>query len=160
MSEAFEQSYSGNGLRQGSAEANSSFWIDHPPQYWTDREYVQAIQLKGNTLPTIGIPSNPAHKSDCSAECKKTESLSHVLQKNAVTHWKRIKRHDIIVAKVRAEKRGFITGQEPNIPHELNRSMVDPVGLPSSVVRSVITSVIRGSCLIHRDFMRLVWSRA
>lgn len=236
-SDTLERSYSGNGVRQGSADSNSGCWIDFPPPYWSGRDFVEAVQLRGNALPTIGIPSNPREKRNCRAGCNRVESLSHVLQKCPVTHWKRIRRHDNIVSIVRkeAEAKGFRVETEPRIRSEeglkkpdlviinqdnltvvdvgvhwegprslrasyqnkithyssrgfvealkrrygaeknisvqplivgargiwcdLNKSIVRTLGLSNSTVRRIVLAVIRDSCAVHRDFMRLVWAR-
>lgn len=104
-----ENSYSGNGLVQGNWDSASSYWIDNPPTFWTGFDYVNAIKLKCNMLPTIGTPYNPIEERRCRGGCEKVESLSHVLQNCPVTHWKRINRHDRIckIIKDWAVKKGF-----------------------------------------------------
>lgn len=112
-----EISYSGNGLAQGNWSSISSAWVDNPPIFWKGFDYVNAIKLKCNMLPTKGIPSNPITERKCRGGCDKTESLSHVLQNCPVTHWKRINRHDRIcqIIKDVARKKNFEIEVEPNI---------------------------------------------
>lgn len=114
---ALESSYSGGGLRQGSHGSHSSFWVDYPPRYWNGRDYCRAVQLKGNALPTVGIPSNPPEKKKCRAGCQRVETLCHVLQKCPVAHWKRIERHDRVAEILArgARRRGFVVESEPRV---------------------------------------------
>lgn len=112
-----ESSYSGNGILQGHSNFHSGSWIDNPPTYWSGGDFVKAVQLRGNLLPTMGIPSNPKEKRKCRAGCERTESLSHVLQRCPVTHWNRIRRHDRIVnlLKKMITKNGWQVEVEPRI---------------------------------------------
>ncbi|GJQ84512.1 hypothetical protein Trydic_g15412 [Trypoxylus dichotomus] len=80
-SQILQDSCSGNGLRQGS--------IDGVSGEWSGRDYIEAVLLRGNLLPTKDIPSNPPHERKCRAGCNKTESLScvarlpaHILEQN------------------------------------------------------------------------------
>lgn len=95
-----ETSYSGGGLIQGVGLPHSGAWINSPPRYWTAKEFVQAVQLKGNLLPSRGIPSNPPAERKCRAGCDRTESLSHILQRCPVSHWSRVRRHDQVVDRL------------------------------------------------------------
>lgn len=112
-----DQGYSGNGLRQGNCSGDSGAWIYNPPPYWSDADYVRAVLLRGNLLPTRRIPSNPPHERRCRAGCERTESLCHVLQKCLASYWPRIRRHDNIVSLVRriAEKKGWVVHVEARI---------------------------------------------
>lgn len=92
-----ENSVSGNGLHQGSSSKYTNTWITRPPPFWSGREYVKAIALRGNLLPTVGIVSNPPNERRCRAGCPRQETLCHVLQRCPATHLERIKRHDYIV---------------------------------------------------------------
>lgn len=115
--DALEASFSGNGLLQGSSNFHSGGWIDNPPPFWSGSDYVRSIQLRGNLLPTMGIPSNPQEARKCRGGCDRNESLSHVLQRCPVTHWNRVRRHDRIVnltAKM-ITKRGWKVEIEPRI---------------------------------------------
>lgn len=71
-----ELSYSGNGLAQGNWSSVSSAWIDNPPIFWKGFDFVNAVKLKCNMLPTKRIPSNPITERKCRGGCDKTESLS------------------------------------------------------------------------------------
>lgn len=116
-SDKLQLSYSGNGLNQGKASPFSGYWVNNPPTFWSGADFVKAVQLRGNLLPTKGIPSNPPHERKCRAGCDRTESLSHVLQRCPVTHASRIKRHDRLVAALRKaiERKGWIVETEPRI---------------------------------------------
>lgn len=110
-----ERSYSGGGLLQGRGDGNSGFWVNDPPSCWSGKDYVNAVQLRGNLLPTRGIPSNPISERKCRAGCHRAESLSHVLQGCPATHWQRIRRHDRLVntLKRHAVSRGWRAEVEP-----------------------------------------------
>ncbi|KAF2893480.1 hypothetical protein ILUMI_12698 [Ignelater luminosus] len=112
-----QNSTSGNGLKQGSDFQYSSLWISDPPKYWSGRDYVKALQLRANVLPTVGTPYNKGEAARCRAGCDRTESLSHVLQGCPSTHWPRIRRHDHIVNIVAdaARNKGWTVETEPNI---------------------------------------------
>lgn len=97
MRRDLEISYSGNGTSQGNGTSANGNWVYQPPPFWTGRDYVRAVQLKGNLLPTRGIPANPPEQRGCRAGCARQESLCHVLQRCPATHWSRVKRHDRIV---------------------------------------------------------------
>lgn len=115
--EVLETSYSGNGLLQGSSNYHSGGWIDNPPPFWSGGDFVRSVQLGGNLLPTVAIPSNPKEAGKCRGGCDKTESLSHVLQRCPITHWNRIRRHDRIVnlAAKMITKRDWRVEIEPRI---------------------------------------------
>lgn len=117
MAEKLENGYSGNGLHQGDCSTESGSWINNPPPYWSGSDYKKAVQLRGNLLPTKGIPSNPPHERKCRMGCNRNESLSHVLQKCPAAHWQRIRRHDQLVTHARkiAEKKGWVVEEEPHI---------------------------------------------
>lgn len=117
LSEALQESYSGNGLYQGRDCPASHSWLYWAPRQWTGGDYVKAIQLRGNLLPTMGIPSNPPDQRYCRAGCQRTESLSHVLQKCPAAHHPRIRRHDRICNTLTqmAAKKGWIVESEPRI---------------------------------------------
>lgn len=115
--EELQSSYSGNGIDQCSNNNECSTWLSRPPPYWSGEDFIKAVQLRGNLLPTVGIPSNPPENRKCRAGCERVESLSHVLQKCPATHWKRVARHDgaVGVLAKAAEERGWRVEREPNI---------------------------------------------
>lgn len=109
-----EESYSGHGLHQGSINDISGHWVYSPPPFWSGRDYVKAIQLRGNVLPTMGLPYNPPEAKKCRGGCPCVESLSHVLQSCKVSHWARIERLDHVVKSIkqRATKSGYAVDWE------------------------------------------------
>lgn len=112
-----QRSSAGNGLLQGADTTCSSSWINDPPRFWGGSDYIKAIQLRGNLLPTIGAPYNRGDAAKCRAGCDRVESLSHVLQGCPVTHWPRIRRHDYIVGRLSRAAREcqWNAEVEPNI---------------------------------------------
>lgn len=113
---ALRTGYCGNGRNNFSVSACSN-WMFDPPKEWTGTTYIKAIQLRGNLLPTVKIPSNPPHARKCRVGCSKAESLSHVLQSCYTTHEKRTNRHNIICVKVADEcrKSGLQVLEEPKL---------------------------------------------
>lgn len=112
-----QESFSGNGICQVKYLTESSSYIDNPPTYWKGEEYIKAINLRGNLLPTKSMPSVPINERKCRAGCFRNETLCHVLQRCPVTHWKRIQRHDYICKRIAtaAEKDGYQYQAEPRI---------------------------------------------
>jgi len=96
--EELQSGYSGNGLNQGRQCRQNGDWIANPPTFWSGRDISRAVQLRGNLLPTRGVPSNPPAERLCRAGCGRSESLSHVLQRCYSVKPERIRRHDHLVA--------------------------------------------------------------
>lgn len=116
-SDALQNGYSGNGLQQGRCHIGSGSWINRPPPFWSGADFSRAMQLRGNLLPTKGIPSNPPEERKCRAGCQRVETLCHVLQKCPMAHFCRVRRHDHLVdclAK-NLQKKGFEVETEPRI---------------------------------------------
>lgn len=92
----------------------------NPPNGWTGKDYIKAIQLRNNNLPTAALPSNPAEARTCRAGCNKKESLSHVIQQCPVTHWPRINRHNEVAKKIARYCRnsGLEVLEEPHVRHD------------------------------------------
>lgn len=114
---ALEQSYSGNGVTQMEHNQACSAYLTNPPVYWSGEDFIRAVQLRHNLLPTVGIPSNPVSQRRCRAGCAKSESLSHVLQQCPLTHWQRIQRHDFVAKRLHkaARSTGWSAVVEPHI---------------------------------------------
>lgn len=112
-----ESSTSGGGLWHVGGHSSCSAWIESPPQYWTGRDYVRAILLRYNLLPTAGGLHNRAGDVRCRAGCERRETVCHVLQKCPATHYERMARHNRIARLLarRARERGFEVVEEPRI---------------------------------------------
>lgn len=82
------------GIEQAEEDPASNNWLSYPPAGWTGKDFVKAVHLRFNVLPTVGIPSNPPNQRRCRSGCNKVESLSHVLQQCPNTHWQRIACHN------------------------------------------------------------------
>lgn len=115
--DGLENSYSGGGLVQGNHHSASRSWVYNPPPYWTARDYIRAIKLRANMLPTHGLPYVPAEMRRCRRGCDRVQSLSHVLQKCPTTHYSRINRHNGIVQLLKniALKKSYQAIVEPCI---------------------------------------------
>lgn len=107
------------GIHQASEDTASRSWLSHKPNGWTGRDFVRAVHLRANCLPTMGIPSNPIERRKCRGGCNRSETLSHILQGCPVTHFERIKRHNEIVSKIaqHTRSRKLPTELEPHIRH-------------------------------------------
>ena len=107
------------GIEQGDGTAVGSAWLSRRPYGWTGRDYVQAVKLRANALPSVGIPSNAPENRMCRAGCNAVESVCHILQKCHLTHGMRVARHDHLVKKLAAHTRsmGWVTDVEPRVRH-------------------------------------------
>lgn len=110
-----EESFSGNGIRQVGNHRSCSSYITNPPPFWSTEEYIRAIQLRTNLLPSKSIPSNPASERWCRAGYRKKESL--ILQNCPASHWEQIHRHDYVVHRIAkaAWKKRWTVLVEPKI---------------------------------------------
>lgn len=90
--------------------------IEQPPRFWSGEDFIRAIHLRHNLLPTKGIPSNPVAEKRCRAGCQKSESLSHVLQQCPLTHWHWIRRHNYVADRINkdAQRKGWTVTSEPH----------------------------------------------
>lgn len=79
-----EGCFSGAELPSHCGAAFVSSWLRDPPPYWGGSDYVAAVQLRTNTLPTRGGLHNvklAVQQRRCRAGCDRVETLCHVLQK-------------------------------------------------------------------------------
>lgn len=108
------------GLEQAADNTASRGWIRQKPSGWTGRDYVRAVQLRTNNLPTAGLPSNPPELRGCRGGCSKVETLCHVIQGCPVTHYPRITRHNEVANKIRdhCKRKGWKVDQEPHVRHQ------------------------------------------
>lgn len=116
-SNILEKSFSGNGMDQMGNNPGSNAFLHTPPLYWTGEDYIRAVLLRFNLLPTKSIPSNPVDERRCRAGCFKQESLSHILQNCPLTHWPRIQRHNYVCNRLATagNKKGWQVTAEPHI---------------------------------------------
>lgn len=106
------------GLEMAEEDAASRSWLTQVPRGWSGRDYVRAVQLRSNNLPTVGLPYNPQQNRFCRAGCNKIESISHVLQQCPLTHHERIRRHNEIARKVANFVRPrHQVDEEPHVRH-------------------------------------------
>lgn len=106
------------GLEQAEQDLASTNWINYPPNGWTGKDYVKAIQLRFNAFSTIWIPSNLPDRHRCRAGCNQVESLSHVIQHCPTTRWQRIPLHNKIANKIgRHCSWQFEAANEPHVRH-------------------------------------------
>lgn len=108
-----------SGIEHCTDDRASRSWLEERPPGWTGHDFVRAVQLRTNTLPTVGIPSNPPNARKCRAGCARVESLSHVLQSCPVTHGMRIGRHDNVVKHIanHCRRKSWRTEVEPHVRH-------------------------------------------
>lgn len=112
-----EHSYSAGGLRQGKDQPASCSWVYNPPSFWSGRDFIRAIKLKGKVLPTASLPYVPTDRRRYRTGCDRAESLSHVLQKCHTTACSRRDRHNHVVKIIKniGIKAEFAVGVEPCI---------------------------------------------
>lgn len=106
------------GIEQAEEDPASNNWLTYPPAGWTGKDFIKAVHLRFNVLPTVEIPSNPPNQRRCRYGCNKVESLSHVLQQCPNTHWQRIARHNEIAKKVERHcLRHWPVTSKPHVRH-------------------------------------------
>lgn len=107
------------GLEACQEDVASRSWLYAKPHGWSGRDFVRAVQLRTNNLPTAGLPSNPVELRRCRGGCAKVETICHVLQGCPVTHHPRISRHNEIVKKIEnhCHRQGWNVDVEPHVRH-------------------------------------------
>lgn len=122
-SSALENSFFGNGIAQAGNNAGCSRYLTSPPPYWSCEDYISAIQLRFNLLPSKSMPTVPRDERRCRAGCFRAETLSHILQSCPVTHWPRIRRDNFVAKRVAdgARKQGWTVLEEPHIRDDEQR---------------------------------------
>lgn len=107
-----------SGIEGAEEDAASRSWINQVPRGWSGRDFVRAVHLRCNNLPTVGIPSNPPERRYCRVGCRKIESIAHVLQQCPLTHHARIRRHNEVARKIANFCRPKHTvEEEPHVRH-------------------------------------------
>ncbi|CAH2016998.1 unnamed protein product [Acanthoscelides obtectus] len=108
-----------SGMENSSDDTASRSWLQEKPKGWTGRDFVRAVQLRTNNLPTAGTMYASAASKMCRAGCSRVESLCHVLQQCPSTHWERIRRHNEVAKKVarHCRTKGWTTLEEPYVRH-------------------------------------------
>lgn len=112
-----EASTSGGGLWQVSGNPSSSGWLETPPVFWSGQDFVKAVLLRFNLLPTHGGVHNRSGQTRCRAGCARRETVCHVLQGCPVTHYNRIRRHDRVASLLHkyATNSGWTAEAEPRV---------------------------------------------
>lgn len=112
-----EGSFYGGGISQAVGDNVSNHYINSPPSCWSGEDYVRAIKLRTNTLPTRGLPYGPREAKLCRGGCGRIESLCHVLQRCYLGKGKRLARHNFVVKRIctMARAKGWEITEEPNI---------------------------------------------
>lgn len=107
------------GLEASIEDASSRHWLYQQPPGWSGRDFVRAIQLRTDNLPTAGIMSNRPDQRRCRGCQQCNETLCHVLQSCRVTHWPRIHRHNEIARKIsrHCKKKKWNVENEPHVRH-------------------------------------------
>lgn len=101
----------------GGCTGGSGGLIDNPPHWWRGEDFIKAILLRFNMLPTKGGLHNRSRDISCRAGCARRETVCHILQACPATHHQRVKRHDRVVAKLNqiAIGKGLHVEREPRI---------------------------------------------
>lgn len=115
-----QRSFSGAGLPEHCGRSYTSCWISKPPPFWNGSDYVSAMQLRTNTLPTRGGLHNCKihyEAKRCRAGCERVETLSHILQRCPLTHYERIRKHDHAAGLLGkfAAREGWLVVREPSM---------------------------------------------
>lgn len=109
----------GKGLCQSSSWPPINSWVTDGTSLLTGGDFIQAVQVRGNLLPTVerSIRGRRNELPMCEAGCNAVSSLAHISQSCTRTHRLRSDRHNSIVDFIKnsLEKKGFAVVVEPNI---------------------------------------------
>ncbi len=117
--DALYKSVDGRGLASAVSVPYAGQWITDGAALSRGRQYIGAIHIRGNLMPTATRRARGRPEVDIQCEsCRKPESLGHVLQQCPRTWSSRIRRHDDIVALLakQARKKQYTVLEEPVIP--------------------------------------------
>ena len=113
-------SVDGAGLKHHSLAGSRSAWVTDPTIRLAGAEYVAAVRVRGNLLPSRAR-ARRGRGMDSEKRCRscpdKVSNLAHVLQVCGASGKLRIARHnDLVVAVIKAlEAKGFTCQREPRI---------------------------------------------
>jgi len=110
-------------------------WVADGSRLMSGRGYIDAVQVRCNTLYTEGRASRGRAGRATSCEvCGAYESLGHILQTCARTWAPRSKRHDCIVAKVAKQlsEIGYEVLKEARVPTRAGIRIPDVVAMLSN----------------------------
>ena len=119
MAQQLHRAVDGYGLCSSKNVPMVHKWIDRPSSLMSGANYIGAIQVHGNLMPTAAtmVHGRPEHDSSCDA-CRRTETLGHVLQVCPRTFGPRNERHNAVLARLTKmlKKRNWQVIVEPAIP--------------------------------------------
>lgn len=94
-------------------------WVTDGTSFLTGGDFIQAVQVRGNLLPSVERATRGRRKELplCEAGCNAVSSLAHISQSCTRTHRLRTARHDSIVDFLRKalERNGYLVLVEPII---------------------------------------------
>lgn len=154
-SNQLDASVDGAALKSSYKVATQNRWVEQPLGPLVGRDFVNAVKLKINALPTLsrlkrGRPGDRL----CRAGCHRKETLNHVLQNCHRTHGKRIHRHDHMVKFLRAhlEGRRFTVHTEPIFDTPCGKRKPDVVAIKEKLAYVIDAQVVGDSvCLKGAD---------
>ena len=114
-------SVDGRGLQWANEVPAAHRWVTDGTSLLSGADYIQAVKVRGNLLPTRMRSGRGRGRSDvttCDAGCNARETLSHISQSCARTHLLRTARHDNILGFIEETCRENLHDfeREPTIP--------------------------------------------
>jgi hypothetical protein len=155
----------GVGLSVNSSLTQRSSWVLRPGPGLTGREFVEAIQVRGNALATRSRSSRgrPLSQSEanhsmgnaCPSCPDKVSNLAHVLQTCIRSQELRILRHNRLAARITTwlRKDGFKVVNEPRILSGSSYCKPDIVAVKGGVMH-VLDPVVCADNATHADYHR------
>ena len=119
MAQQLHRAVDGCGLRSSKTIPMVHKWIDRPSSLMSGANYIGAIQVRGNLMPTAARMARGRPERDFSCDaCGRTETLGHVLQICPRTFGPRNKRHNAVLVRLTKmlKKRNWQVTVEPAIP--------------------------------------------
>ena len=132
----------GRGLRSRELSPDTNGWVDPTNNLMSSANYIGAIHLRGNLMPTAARTARYCEEGNRSCDsCRRTETLGHILKFYCRTFSVRINRHNAILARLvkKLITSGWCALEEPAIPTPAGVRRPD---IPFSHRLSTLTSKI------------------
>lgn len=119
QAEQLHQTCDGKGLWQANSCPSINDWVFDGTSLLTGGDYIQAVHVRGNLLPTVERATRGRREvvPTCEAGCNAASTLAHISQSCTRTHRLRSGRHDSIVDYLNKSltRNGFNVLVEPTI---------------------------------------------
>nr|BAC82590.1 reverse transcriptase [Ciona intestinalis] len=137
-------SVDGRGLSNCSDVPRQSDWVTNGASLLSGRDFIGAIKVRGNLLPTkVSAARGRQREITCDC-CRRPESLGHILQTCPRTWGPRISRHDSLLKRVRNQAclKNWTPIIEPSIPTNIGLRRPDLVLAKGNIAFLVDATVV------------------